>query len=103
MFRIFKVSGSSMLPTLRSGDWIVTSRHRAPRENEVVVASIQSGHHIVKRVAAVSGDAVRLVGDNKRLASSHCEKPISGTSCVGTVLASFRLPFTINFDFPAPS
>ena len=102
MLRIFKVSGSSMQPTLRSGDWIVTSRHRGPRENELVVASTQSGHHIVKRVAAVTGDAVRLVGDNKRLASSHCEKPMSGTSCVGTVLASFRLPFTINFDFPAP-
>ena len=102
MLRIFKVSGSSMQPTLRSGDWIVTSGHRTPRENELVVASTLSGHHIVKRVAAVTGDAVRLVGDNKRLASSHCEKPISGTSCVGTVIASFRLPFTINLDFPAP-
>lgn len=92
-----------MLPTLRSGDWIVTSGHRKPRENELVVASTQSGHHIVKRVAALTGDAVELVGDNKRLASSHCEKPTSGTSCVGTVLASFRLPFIINFDFSAPS
>ena len=103
MLKIFRVRGSSMLPTLRSGDWIVTSGHRKPRENELVVASTQSGHHVVKRVAALTGNAVKLVGDNKRLASSHCEKPISGTSCVGTVLASFRLPFIINFDFSAPS
>ena len=103
MLKIFRVRGSSMLPTLRSGDWIVTSGHRKPRENELVVASTQSGHHIVKRVAAFTGDSVKLVGDNKRLASSHCEKPLSGTSCVGTVLASFRLPFIINFDFSAPS
>ena len=103
MLRIFKVSGSSMQPTLRSGDWIVTSRHRTPREKELVVALTQSGHHIVKRVATIAGDSVKLVGDNKRLASSHCEKPISGTSCVGTVLASFRLPCKINFNFPTPS
>ena len=103
MLRIFKVSGSSMQPTLRSGDWIVTAGYRTPRENELVVASTQSGHHIVKRVAAVTDDAVRLVGDNKRLASSHCEKPVGRTECVGTVLASFRLPFTINFNFSAPS
>ena len=102
MLRIFKVSGNSMQPTVRSGDWIVTSRYRMPRENELVVASTRSGHHIVKRVAAITGDAVRLVGDNKRLSSSHCEKPVSATSCVGTVLASFRWPFTIKFDFPAP-
>lgn len=92
-----------MQPTLRSGDWIVTSRHRTPREKELVVALTQSGHHIVKRVVTIAGDSVKLVGDNKRLASSHCEKPISGTSCVGTVLASFRLPCKINFNFPTPS
>ena len=103
MLRIFKVSGSSMQPTLRSGDWIVTSSCRAPRVSDLVVALTHSGHHIVKRVAVITGDSVRLVGDNRRLASSHCEKPISNRAFVGTVLASFRLPFNINFNFPAPS
>lgn len=103
MLRIFKVSGSSMQPTLHSGDWIVTTRHRAPKVSDLVVALTHSGHHIVKRVAAITEDSVRLVGDNTRLASSHCEKPIVRASCKGTVLASFRLPSNINFDFSAPS
>ena len=92
-----------MQPTLRSGDWIVTSRHRAPRVSDLVVALTHSGHHIVKRVAAITGDSIRLVGDNKRLASSYCAEPIGDATCVGTVLVSFRLPFWINVDFPAPS
>ena len=102
MLRIFRVSGGSMRPSLSSGDWIVTSRHRAPRIKDIVVASTDSGHHIVKRVASMTGDSMRLAGDNSRLASSYCESPIVGSSCIGTVIASFRPPLSVRFDFPEP-
>ena len=92
-----------MHPTLHSGDWVVTSRHRAPRESDLVVALTRSNHHIIKRVASITGSSIKLIGDNTRLSSSHCEKPVRKSSCVGTVLASFRSPMSFRVDFSAPS
>jgi type IV secretory pathway protease TraF len=57
-FRV-EVAGSSMAPTLRSGDWLVATRAGRVRRGSVVVV----GHpalrlDLVKRVTAVPGDRV---------------------------------------------
>jgi signal peptidase I len=58
-FRV-EVAGPSMVPTLRSGDWLVATRAGRVRRGSVVVL----GHpgrslDLVKRVTAVPGDRVR--------------------------------------------
>lgn len=57
-FRV-EVAGSSMLPTLRQGDWLVATRARTVRRGDVVVLAHPSGRlDLVKRVHGVPGDLV---------------------------------------------
>jgi nickel-type superoxide dismutase maturation protease len=56
-FRV-EVEGSSMAPTLESGDWAVAVAPRRVRRGEIVVVEHpeRPGFDLVKRVTAVSGD-----------------------------------------------
>ena len=73
-FRV-EVAGSSMEPTLMSGDWLVATRAGHVRRGSVVVLTHpERPVDLVKRVAAVPGDVVDgrslgwseylVVGDN---------------------------------------
>jgi signal peptidase I len=63
-FRV-EVAGSSMAPTLRSGDWLVATRTGRVRRGSVVVLAHPARRlDLVKRVAGVPGDRVtgRILG-----------------------------------------
>ena len=61
-----------MLPTLAPGDRLIVMRGWRLRPGQIVAVpdprpgdrSVRSGRVLVKRLAAVEGDAVTLVGDN---------------------------------------
>ncbi len=67
---VVEVRGSSMAPALLAGDWLVVERwtyaRRAPHRHEVVLAldPRDPRRELVKRVAGVGGEGVRIVGDN---------------------------------------
>jgi signal peptidase I len=68
-FRV-EVRGSSMEPTLRSGDWLVATRAgRIRRGSVVVLAHPGRSLDIVKRVKAIPGDVVdgRVLGPGEYL------------------------------------
>jgi signal peptidase I len=57
-FRV-EVSGSSMQPTLRSGDWLIATRAGRIRRGAIVVLSHPDRRmDLVKRVSAIPGDVV---------------------------------------------
>ncbi|MEP7082922.1 MAG: nickel-type superoxide dismutase maturation protease [Chloroflexota bacterium] len=61
------VRGRSMAPALLPGDRLIVRRRRsAPRVGEVVVIRDprRPDRELIKRVAAVDGDGVTLLGDN---------------------------------------
>jgi nickel-type superoxide dismutase maturation protease len=66
---VVEVHGGSMRPTLVPGDRLIVERwtftRRSPRVGELVLASDprEPDRELVKRVAAVHGDAVELRGD----------------------------------------
>jgi nickel-type superoxide dismutase maturation protease len=73
-FRV-EVSGSSMTPTLRPGDWLVATRGGEIHRGDIVVLRHpHRGLDLVKRITAVPGDRVddlvlgpneyRVEGDN---------------------------------------
>lgn len=70
-FQRVEVSGESMLPTYRPGDWLIADRRayrdHPPRPGHVVLAHDPRDYArlLIKRVAAVAADgSLRLHGDN---------------------------------------
>ena len=65
LFRV-AVTGASMEPSIREGDWLLVQQlRRAPRVGELVVAADPRAPErlLVKRVSAVVGDQVSVSGD----------------------------------------
>ena len=59
-----KVSGSSMVPTLRTGDVVLVNIYGTPRRGDVIVISGEKGNGdwLIKRAIAVGGDTVKIEG-----------------------------------------
>lgn len=68
VYDVSKVDGHSMMPTLRSGDYLLITRGlETPMRGQVVVLHVTnpdgSISEIVKRVVALAGDQVSIRGD----------------------------------------
>jgi len=70
-FRRFAISGPSMEPELRGGDWVIVDEHAyhsaLPRRGHIVIATDPRDHGrtLVKRISGVTlHGEVRLEGDN---------------------------------------
>lgn len=59
-----RVTGHSMLPTYKSGQYIIASSLRKPKVGRAVIAKTKTGE-VVKRVSAIDSRTIWLVGDNK--------------------------------------
>lgn len=57
-----RVSGSSMLPGLSDGDFIVCLRHAAADYGDVVLLRDDSNRVLVKRVEGLPGDEIQISG-----------------------------------------
>ena len=65
MFRLIKVSGDSMSPTLEHGDIIITTKPRTIRAGFIYVIDHIDLGTIIKRVERIDARGrVRLIGDN---------------------------------------
>lgn len=64
-----------MLPTLQPGDYVLADTRAAPRVGALVVAARpdRPGLEVVKRVAAVEGGGLRLLGDNREASTDSRE------------------------------
>lgn len=65
-----KVSGNSMIPTLQSGDFLITEklsyRFRNPKAGEVIVLKNprDESQDFIKRIIAVPGDTIKIAGSS---------------------------------------
>ena len=74
-FRLFpidkyKISGSSMLPTLKTGDMVLVNRvaywFSPPQKNDIVaVRDPRDGKTLIKRIIKIEGKSYFVLGDNK--------------------------------------
>ncbi len=64
--KIFRVSDSSMEPSLHSGDYLIVNRwYRALKVGDIVVLRHPGKNiSIVKRISTISGKLLFVVGDN---------------------------------------
>ena len=65
LFSYVVVSGDSMLPTLKTGDFLVIDRGNKVQKGDIIVFSLSSKHkELVKRVIAEAGDTVEITASN---------------------------------------
>ncbi|MGA7087117.1 MAG: nickel-type superoxide dismutase maturation protease [Candidatus Dormiibacterota bacterium] len=95
--QLASVSGDSMEPTLRSGDWVVVARtpRRGPRLGQVVVVEHpdRPGFELVKRVSALSRERHLLwvAGDNRSSSTDSDDfGPLGQAALRGVVLVRVR-------------
>ncbi len=70
MFKLFRVRGRSMLPTLGDGDFVIGRRigpSSVRRLDSCAIVCAQHPHFgpIIKRVARIDGDTLRLESDGE--------------------------------------
>lgn len=92
-YRRFEISGRSMLPRLRPGDWVLVDewayRKSLPVRGHVVVVADprELSRHLVKRVASVDAPGeLRVEGDNLAESTDSREfGPVPASLVVGRV------------------
>ena len=90
--RTYVVSGRSMLPSYREGDWLVLKTHApgalTPTPGQVVVARIPGDIEAIKRIRLVDSEGrAWLQGDNTvESTDSRDFGPVSSEDIVGRVL-----------------
>lgn len=97
MPEVFRVNGTSMLPTLRPQDLVLVSKNSQLANGDVVVADVAPVGLVVKRLRLSQDGKVSLYGDNPDATSSVCDRPISPESILGRVLLRIRSPLSVGF------
>ena len=86
----YRVVGPSMEPTLRDGEFVLVSARAHIAPGTIVVADHPTQDTVImKRVAAIEADTVRLVSDNLRGTDSRHFGSIERSAIIGTVVAKF--------------
>ena len=92
------VTGKSMVPTLEPGDRLFVEarsyRRRSPLPGEIVLAADPRAPHreLVKRVAALEGGAVTILGDNPASTDSRTFGLVPASSVRWRVLFRYWPP-----------
>lgn len=93
MLRIFRVTGSSMEPTLNDGDYVVAAtRLWRPRESKLAVANHPEYGLLIKRVRRRSPTGYTLSSDNPLGTDSRKFGEVSERHVIGPVLLTIRQP-----------
>ena len=94
MFRVFKVTGDSMVPTLRDKDFVITSRwFLKPKVGQLVAVEHPEYQTIVKRISQINEvDQLLLQGDNPESVSSTRMGWITKDQVLGRVLFCVKQP-----------
>ena len=91
MLRIFRVSGSSMEPTLSDSDYVVAATMLwRPRIDRLVVVHHKDYGTLVKRLQRVTPNGYILISDNPLGTDSRTLGEIPARQVIGPVLFSIR-------------
>ena len=90
MLKIFKVSGDSMLPKIKSGDIALVIRNFRISEGDIIAYRISALTVIIKRVKKIYGEKITFVSDNVDTKSCFCQVPLPRSSIVGKAFLMFR-------------
>tara|TARA_B100000131_G_C18048319_1_gene585326 strand:- start:936 stop:1235 length:300 start_codon:yes stop_codon:yes gene_type:complete len=83
MLRAFKVSGSSMEPTLRTDDIVVVLKKKNISVNDIVVVKDSEYGFLIKRLEKFEKNGIKLSSDNKNSFSPATKKIYDISNIVG--------------------
>ncbi len=98
MLRIYKVTGSSMLPVYQEGDFVLTSKIpawvRGVRSGDVIVFQHPLYGRLIKQVQQHDRqrDEITVRGLNDASVDSRDFGPLRARNVAGVVIAHFRKP-----------
>tara|TARA_B100001121_G_C18103123_1_gene351023 strand:- start:74 stop:343 length:270 start_codon:yes stop_codon:yes gene_type:complete len=87
MFNYFKIKGESMLPSLESGDLVMTSDLVKIKRNDIIVFNDASLGIVVKRISSLEKNYFKVKSDNLKTDSSVCTKLHSKKEIIGKVIS----------------
>lgn len=87
MFQYFKIKGESMLPTLRSGDIVMTSNLVEINRNDIVVFNDATYGMVVKRVRSIKKNYFKVKSDNLKTDSPVCSTLHPNRNIIGKIIS----------------
>lgn len=90
---LYRISGNSMLPNYKNGDFVIALKKFANiKINDVVVASDpRDGRFILKRIKDIKDKMYFLIGDNQRESTDSREFGwVKRIDLIGKVLIGYR-------------
>tara|TARA_A100001011_G_C14106839_1_gene755193 strand:+ start:672 stop:956 length:285 start_codon:yes stop_codon:yes gene_type:complete len=92
VFKIFRVSGTSMQPTLVSGDYVLATSivNNFLKKNSLVVFFDNTHSYIIKRIKEINKENLFLKSDNLATDSAFCQVPITRNKPIFLVLFIFK-------------
>jgi len=87
MFQYFKIKGESMLPTLQSGDVVMTSDLVEINRNDIIVFNDATYGTVVKRVRSIKKNYFKVKSDNLSTDSPVCSILHPNRNIIGKVIS----------------
>ena len=87
MFQYFKIKGESMLPTLQSGDIVMTSDLVEINRNDIVVFNDATYGTVVKRVRLIKKNYFKVKSDNLKTDSPVCSTLHPNRNIIGKIIS----------------
>ena len=87
MFQYFRIKGESMLPTLQSGDLVMTSNLVEINRNDIVVFNDATYGTVVKRVRSIKKNYFKVKSDNLKTDSPVCSTLHPNRNIIGKIIS----------------
>ena len=87
MFQYFRIKGESMLPTLQSGDLVMTSNLVEINRNDIVVFNDATYGTVVKRVRSIKKNYFKVKSDNSKTDSPVCSTLHPNRNIIGKIIS----------------
>lgn len=87
MFQYFKIKGESMLPTLQSGDIVMTCNLVEINRNDIVVFNDATYGTVVKRVRSIKKNYFKVKSDNLKTDSPVCSTLYPNRNIIGKIIS----------------
>ncbi len=89
MFKIFRVAGHSMWPTLESKDWAFCYQTNKFSVGSIVVFKMSPFGFVIKRVCEIQENYFRVEGDNQEVSSPIYQLNIQRSEKIWVAFAIF--------------